>query len=141
MWLSETGIPQSVTLDISGLHRRGPFLQTFGLHCWHSYASNPRLLELLVSQDGTRFISWATLRPEMTTGSQYFAIDPLGPTYRFLQLVVRETFGASKTYINALFLYAERLGAPSPAGLPLDLATPPRYHTDAPPSPSSQTRH
>lgn len=69
MWLSETGIPQSVTVDLSALRQRPPFLQTFGFYCWHSYTSNPRLIELLVSQDGSQFMSWATLRPEMVAGS------------------------------------------------------------------------
>ena len=72
-------------------------------------------------------MSWATLRPEMVAGSQFFALDPIGQKYRFVQLVVRETFGASKTYLNSLYFFGEKLGLPSPEGLPLELPTPPKH--------------
>lgn len=46
-------------------------------------------------------------------------------------MVVRETFGASKTYLNSLYFFGEKLGAPSPEGLPLELPTPPKHWEDS----------
>jgi len=29
-----------------------------------------------------------------------FAIDPIGPSYKYIEIVVQETFGANRTYMN-----------------------------------------
>jgi hypothetical protein len=34
-------------------------------------------------------------------------MDPLGKRYNFLKITVKETFGASKTYLNQIFLFEE----------------------------------
>lgn len=38
---------------------------------------------------------------------QFFSIDPLAKMYNYLKVIVNETFGAAKTYINQVFLLEE----------------------------------
>jgi hypothetical protein len=51
VWVSEEGLPQSVTLEISSLSKYD--LNYFGWYCWHIYKSNPAVIELLISFDYT----------------------------------------------------------------------------------------
>lgn len=56
--------------------------------------------------------------PALRAGPQYFGISPIGPKHRFLQFRVTHTYGAPKTYLNAVFLFAARLAPPGSDPLP-----------------------
>lgn len=89
------------------MRQRPKQIKCFGFDCWHDYQTNPAVIELLVSTDAENYINWITLYPELRQGIQLFQIDPLGRKYTYLKIVVRETFGASKTYMNQIFLLEE----------------------------------
>jgi hypothetical protein len=38
-----------------------------------------------------------------------FPIDPIGRKYNFVKLLIKETFGAAKTYINQVILLEEQV--------------------------------
>ena len=33
-----------------------------------------------------------------------FAVDPIGKSYKYIEIVVRETYGANRTYLNQIYL-------------------------------------
>jgi len=107
LWLSEDGIPQQITFDISGLTTRSPFYKCIGWTCWHAYSSNPSVVEILVSEDNNSFRTWIICHAELKAGTQIFAIDPLPNKYSFIQFIIRETYGASKTYMNQVLLFED----------------------------------
>ncbi|CDW77626.1 UNKNOWN [Stylonychia lemnae] len=104
LWMSENGMPQTVVIDISNLKTKAKFYQCFGFYCSHAYSSNPSLINLFVSKDGIQFKHWTSLNPVFKEGRQLFAIDPIGPSYKYLEVVIQETFGANRTYMNQLYL-------------------------------------
>jgi hypothetical protein len=57
-----------------------------------------------VSKDGIYFRHWTSINTVHREGRQLFAIDPIGPSYKFIELIVKETFGANRTYMNQIFL-------------------------------------
>ena len=107
IWLSEPGLPQSITIDLTHQIKRPKFFKCFGFDCWHDYASNPAVIELSVSTDGNNYVCWTIVYPEMRPGVQLFQIDPLGRSYNFLKIVIKETYGAAKTYMNQIFLFED----------------------------------
>ena len=60
--MSAEGMPQYFIIDISQLRVRPTFFKFIGFDCWHDYKSNPAVIELLVSTDGTKeYITWSTI--------------------------------------------------------------------------------
>ena len=57
-------------------------------------------MEILVSTDELSFITWTVIHTELKAGIQLFSIDPLAQRYNYLKVIIKETFGASKTYLN-----------------------------------------
>jgi len=104
LWLSKEGLPQDFTIDLTELREKRVF-ECFGWSCWHAYSSNPSVVELYLGQEN-KFVKWATLYSELRPGAQYFAIDPVD-NWDYLKVVVTNTFGASKTYMNQVFLFDE----------------------------------
>jgi len=47
--MSEEGLPQSVTIDISHLADRPRAFKCIGWDCWHDYITNPATVEISVS--------------------------------------------------------------------------------------------
>jgi hypothetical protein len=72
-WLSSSTapFPHVLHFDLSALEtlpsqHQGSlnpgFYRAFGLSCWHAYPSNPAVLKLYISRDGTRdWVHWQTL--------------------------------------------------------------------------------
>ena len=98
--MTENGLPQSIIIDLTSLRRKGRFYQCFGFSCAHAYSSNPALIDLFVSKDGINFRHWTSINTVYREGRQLFAIDPIGPSYKFIELIVKETYGANRTYMN-----------------------------------------
>jgi hypothetical protein len=51
-------------------------------------------VELLISKEGREFRLHSTLKMKCQTGLQMFALDPIGPSHKYLQVRVMETYGA-----------------------------------------------
>ena len=47
IWLSKSGLPQSITLDLSNL-KQTQKISCFGIYCWHAYQTNPKKINLFV---------------------------------------------------------------------------------------------
>jgi hypothetical protein len=103
VWVSEEGLPQSLTIDISHLNFH-PDINFFGWFCWHSYSSNPSLVELHVASKEDSFTRWGVFQAQLSTKPQIFSIEPLNKATRFIKIVVLETFGATNCYLNKVFL-------------------------------------
>ncbi|CAG9326638.1 unnamed protein product [Blepharisma stoltei] len=107
LWLSREGMPQSFTVDFSTLIQKPSSFQCLGVFCWHAYNSNPAIIDLFVSQNNDDYTKWATLQMEFRAGAQYFPINQLSASYNYLKLVVIETYGASRTYLNQIYFFEE----------------------------------
>jgi hypothetical protein len=107
LWISLPGLPQELVFDLSRAKLRPELCKGFGWFCWHSYKSNPALVELWASQDGTRWTQWAEFQAKAESGENLFRIKPLPKMFLFLKVVIRETFGAGNTYMNQVLLYEE----------------------------------
>jgi len=70
----------------------------------HAYSSNPAMIDLFISKDGSHFRHSASLHPVYREGRQLFSIDPIGPSFGFIEIVVKETFGANRVYMNNVYL-------------------------------------
>lgn len=103
VWVSSEGLPQYLTIDLSGLSYH-PNINFFGWYCWHSYSSNPSVIELQISSDGKTYKKWATFQGQLSTKPQIFSIDTLTPSTNSIKIVIKETFGASNCYLNKLYL-------------------------------------
>lgn len=104
IWASDEGLPQSIIIDISQLAQWSHF-NYFAWYCWHSYTSNPSIIDLLVTLDYSAYKKWATFQANSSSGLQIFSIDAIPKTYKALKIVIRDTFGASNTYINKIYLF------------------------------------
>lgn len=107
LWLSDIGLPQELIIDISALKSRPAELRGFGWYCWHGYSSNPSIVELFVSLDGRDYIPWGTFSAQLKAGGSIYSIDPITRDYKYLKIAITETFGASRTYINQLYLLSD----------------------------------
>ena len=43
----------------------------------------------------------------MQNGKQFFDIKPLPPSYKFIKIIITETFGDYETYLNQVMLMAQ----------------------------------
>lgn len=59
---------------------------------------------MFLSKDGIQFKHWSTLNLAFREGKQLFPIDPIGPSYKYLEIIVKDTYGTARTYINQIFL-------------------------------------
>lgn len=73
------------------------------------------MIELYFSKDNKSYIYFGKLSISLVNehynqkpGTQYFAIDPVDTNiYKSLKIVIKETYGGLKTYINQVYLYDE----------------------------------
>ena len=107
LWLSEQGLPQEVTICLSGLRTRPDSLTCFGWYCWHSYKSNPSLVELWTSVDCSAWTRWGAFSTSCRHGYSLFPIDPIPGEVQYLKIIVVDTHGAANVYINQVFLFEE----------------------------------
>lgn len=105
LWLSDKGLPQQITIDISQLIERPKIITCFGWFCWHSYKSNPSVIEIWLSTDNASYHKWATCSASCKSGSNFYEIDPIHESINYFKLVITATHGAPSTYINQIFLY------------------------------------
>ena len=113
--MSQQGFPQNIIIDVSQLKqypKKG--FNTFGIYCWHAYNSNPKLIELLISDNNknTKFKSLGIFELEMRDGIQLLPLDynvlddiNLKNKIKSIKLVIKSAFGENKTYINQVMCY------------------------------------
>ena len=114
IWLTEEGLPQWFCLSLSGIQNvRDVVIRTVGWHCWHPYSTNPKVVTLHVSPDGSKFKRWDSFRATAPQkGTQLFCCAPISSAvYPFLAFEVTEVFGGNQTYMNRLFLYSDEIAS------------------------------
>ena len=117
IWLSDEGLPQWICLSLHQIMNiRNIVLRSIGWYCWHSYSTNPKVVILHVSADGSKFKQWDTfIVKKPIKGTQLFCCAPIScAIYPFLAFEITEVFGGDQTYMNRLYLYSDEI-ASSPA--------------------------
>ena len=114
IWLSNSdeGLPQWLCICQSAKL----VIRTIGWHCWHSYSTNPKVVQLHVSCDGSKFKVWDTLIvSQQMKGTQLFCCAPIDTVlHPFIALEVVQTFGASQTYMNRVYFYSDEVDTSFP---------------------------
>ena len=114
IWLSEKNIPQIIIIDISKIEKKpeNSFFKYFGIYCWHAYSTNPKIIQLLVSENNKNYFDLGNYELIMSPKTQYFQIENLeklkNKKIKFIKLIIKETFGGSRTYINQIFFYDDQ---------------------------------
>ena len=119
IWLSEEFLPQEIILNINkSFFKYFPKkLSTIGIYCWHAYSTNPKLIEILISiNDSNNYISLGNFDLGLKPGMQLLQLDEdllldndenkLKENI-FIKIIIKETFGGKRTYINNLSLYED----------------------------------
>lgn len=111
LWLSKAGTPQSLSISLANVDNI--VIRTVGWYCWHSYCTNPRVVSVHVSTDGSHFRHWDTFTAKsQTRGNQLFSCAPIDTSlYPFIAFEVNNTFGGLQTYMNRLYLYSDEISA------------------------------
>ena len=119
IWLSEEFLPQEIILHINKIYFRyfPKKLSTIGIYCWHAYSTNPKLIEILISINNTNnYISLGNFDLGLKPGMQLLQLDEdllldnddnkLNENI-YIKIIIKETFGGKRTYINNLSLYED----------------------------------
>ena len=116
LWLSIEQLPQEITINLNkDLFKELPKkISAIGIYCWHAYPTNPKLIEIQISKNkGISFISLGNFDLCLKPGKQLLQFDyEINPslvkdnTYDIIiKLIIKETFGDKRTYINNIYLY------------------------------------
>ena len=115
LWLSTEELPQEIIINIKkDLFKEMPKkISAIGIYCWHAYPTNPKLIEIQMSKNnGISFISLGNFDLCLKPGKQLLQFDyELNPPLVenkldfIIKLIIKETFGDKRTYINNIYLY------------------------------------
>ena len=115
LWLSTEELPQEIIINIKkDLFKEMPKkISAIGIYCWHAYPTNPKLIEIQISKNnGITFISLGNFDLCLKPGKQLLQFDyELNPPLVenkldfIIKLIIKETFGDKRTYINNIYLY------------------------------------
>ena len=116
LWLSTEELPQEITINLKkDLFKEMPKkISAIGIYCWHAYPTNPKLIEIQISKNnGITFISLGNFDLCLKPGKQLLQFDyeinpPLVKENKLdliIKLIIKETFGDKRTYINNIYLY------------------------------------
>ena len=121
IWLSDESLPQEIILDLNknNFIHYPKKLSAIGIYCWHAYSTNPKLIEILIStnkNNNLNFISLGDFDLELKPGLQLLHLDEdllldnednkLNDNIS-IKLIIKETYGGKRTYINNLSLYED----------------------------------
>ena len=119
IWLSEEFLPQEIILNINKNYFKyfPKKLSIIGIYCWHAYSTNPKLVEILISiNNSNNYISLGNFDLGLKPGMQLLQLDEdllldndknkLKENI-FIKIIIKETFGGKRTYINNLSLYED----------------------------------
>ena len=88
--------------------------KAFGIYCWHAYNTNPKLIELYFSKDNITYALCGNFSVSLVNfifikkiGSQFFNFkSPVdAKKNKYMKIMIKETFGGTKTYLNQVFLF------------------------------------
>ena len=116
LWLSTEELPQEININIKkDLFKEMPKkISALGIYCWHAYPTNPKLIEIQISKNkGMSFISLGNFDLCLKPGKQLLQFDyETNPALKkenindiIIKLIIKETFGDKRTYINNIYLY------------------------------------
>ena len=116
LWLSTEELPQEIIINMSkDLFKEMPKkISGIGIYCWHAYPTNPKLIEIQISKNkGNNFISLGNFDLCLKPGKQLLQFDyEINPALIkenisdiIIKLIIKETFGDKRTYINNIYLY------------------------------------
>ena len=87
------------------------FFKYWGIYCWHAFSTNPKKIELQISEDNEYYYSLGNYELRMKPGKQFFTIDKNGyknvKKVNYIRIIIKETFGESRTYLNQIFFFDE----------------------------------
>ena len=119
IWLSDETLPQETILNINkdNFNYYPKKLSAIGIYCWHAYPTNPKIIEILINVNkNIDFISLGDFDLEQKPGLQLLHLDEdllldneenkLNDNI-CIKLIIKETFGGKRTYINNLSLYED----------------------------------
>ena len=116
IWLSEESLPQEIILHLNKSYFKyfPKKISTLGIYCWHAYSTNPKLVEILLGVNSTNdYISLGNFDLGLKPGMQLLQLDEdlllendnkLNENI-YIKIIIKETFGGKRTYINNLSLY------------------------------------
>ena len=119
IWLSDEYLPQEIILNINkdNFIHYPKKLSAIGIYCWHAYSTNPKLIEILINTNkNLDFISLGDFDLGLKPGLQLLHLDEDLLLYNeenklsdniYIKLIIKETFGGKRTYINNLSLYED----------------------------------
>ena len=119
LWLSTEELPQEITINLfKYFFKEFPKkISSIGIYCWHAYPTNPKLIEVLISKDkGKTYISLGNfdlcLKPgkqllQLDDDSDYILSEDNNNDNLVIKLIIKETFGDKRTYINNIYLYED----------------------------------
>jgi len=115
IWISNEELPQEITLNLSRSYLREypKKISSIGIYCWHAYPTNPKLVEVLISKnDDKNFISFGNFDLCLKPGRQLLQLDEGDNNFLItendnyiIKLIIKETYGDKRTYINNIYLY------------------------------------
>ncbi len=116
LWLSIEQLPQEIIINLTkDLFKELPKkISAIGIYCWHAYPTNPKLIEIQISKNkGISFISLGNFDLCLKPGKQLLQFDyEINPSLVkdnisdiIIKLIIKETFGDKRTYINNIYLY------------------------------------
>ena len=119
LWLSTEELPQEITINLfkSFLKEFPKKISSIGIYCWHAYPTNPKLIEVQISKNGGKtFLSLGNfdlcLKPgrqllQLEDDSEYILSKDINNNNLIIKLIIKETFGDKRTYINNIYLYED----------------------------------
>lgn len=87
------------------------FFKYWGVYCWHAFSTNPKKIELQISEDNKYYYSLGNYELRMKPGKQFFTIDQNGyknvKKVNYIRIIIKEAFGETRTYLNQVFFFDE----------------------------------
>ena len=119
IWLSTEELPQEITINLfKSFFKEFPKkISAIGIYCWHAYPTNPKLIEIQISKNaGKNFVSLGNfdlcLKPgrqllQLEDDADYILPKDIYDNNIIIKLIIKETFGDKRTYINNIYLYED----------------------------------
>ncbi len=115
IWLSEKNVPQTIIINLSRMIKSPDnYFKYFGIYCWHAYSTNPKTIQISFSENNNKYYLIGEFELNMSPSPQFFQIDNITiqkniKKIKYLKLIIKETFGGNRTYINQIFLYDDTI--------------------------------
>ena len=113
IWLSKNIVPQEIIFNLL-LMRKKPkknYLSIFGFYCNYSLETNPKIIEILISNDNKKYFSLGNYIFKFKGGAQIIKLKNLEKftkkkfEFNYFKIIIKETYGGfTKCYINNFYL-------------------------------------